>query len=157
MMASANPYNNNQNIRKIKMTNTYLGDAIEHDSKKQVGAISLLRSLSLVLEEWEFALDAIPDRHLVDVVDQYKWVESEDEVLHAVDGWEEDLLEVLGGFGRLRHDNIDCIIVELEREAEGSETEEEHDNILNSFNPDKVQHFTSNLWFINIFIIYIIL
>ena len=32
MMASANPYNNNENIKKIKVINTYLGDAIKHDS-----------------------------------------------------------------------------------------------------------------------------
>ena len=88
-IAMAKPYSQ-KSISIIKLT--YLGDAIEHNWKKQVGAIGLLSCFSFVLEEGELALDAVPDWHLIDVVDEDKGVEWEDEVLHAVDWRQEHFL-----------------------------------------------------------------
>ena len=64
---------------------TYLADAVEHDGQKQVGAVGLLGSLGLILEEGELALDAVPNGHLVDVVKKDKEIVDQDEVLHAID------------------------------------------------------------------------
>ena len=71
-IAIAKPYSQ-KSISRIKLT--YLRDAIEHNGKKQVGAIGLLSCFSFVLEEGELALDAVPDGHLIDVVDEDKGVE----------------------------------------------------------------------------------
>ena len=68
-IAMAKPYSL-KSISNIRFT--YLRDAIEHNGKKQVGAIGLLSCFSFVLEEGKLALDAIPDGHLVDVVEEDK-------------------------------------------------------------------------------------
>ena len=124
---------------------TYLRDAVEHDSEEQVGAVGLLSSLRLILEEWELALDEVPNRHLVDVIYEYEGVECEDEVLHAVDGRQEHFLQVLGGLGRFRHNHVDRVVVELEGEAESSQAQNEHDNVLYCFYPDQLHHLFNEI------------
>ena len=78
---------------------TYFGDQIEQDRQKQIGAVCLLSSLRLVLEERELALDAVPNWPLVDIVEHHEGVKAEDKPLHPVDGRQEHLLEVLCCFG----------------------------------------------------------
>ena len=92
--------------------NTYLGDAVEHDGEKKVCAIGLLSSLGLILKEGELALDAVPDGHLINVVEDDKGVESKDEPLHAVDGRQEYLLKVLSCFGCLSKHSVLSLVIE---------------------------------------------
>ena len=119
---------------------TYLGDGVEHDGQKQVSAIGLLSCLSLVLEERELALDAIPAGQLVDVVEKNDGIEREHEVLHSVDRWEEDFLQVLGGLGCLGEDDVFSGVVELNRVAKGRQTENEHQRVLRRAKPDQLHH-----------------
>ena len=88
------------------------------------------------MEEGELVLEAIPDRHLIDVVEQDKGVEGEHEDLHAINGWKENLLQVLSGFWRLRHYHVDRRVVELDRATEGSKANDKHDNVLYCLDPD---------------------
>ena len=119
---------------------TYLGDAAEHDCEQQVGAVGFLRSLCLVLEEGELALDTVPDGPLVDVVEHHEGVERKHEVLHAVDRGQEYLLQILRGLGSLWKDNILCTVVKVEGDCEGRDTEYEHKRVLDRFYPNQLHH-----------------
>ena len=93
---------------------TYLRDCIEHDCQEEVSAVGFLGSLGLVLEEGELALDAVPEGHLVDIVQHDDRVKDKHEVLHAVDRWQEHLLQVLCRLGCICQAHIDSVVVELE-------------------------------------------
>ena len=125
-------------VRKCECA--YLRDTVEHDRQEKVGAVCLLSSLSLVLEEWELCFDAVPTGHLVDVVEHDEGVEDEHEVLHAVDGWQEHFLQVLGCLRCLREHDIDGAVVELDRDYEGHDTQCEHYAVLDRLQPDQLYH-----------------
>ena len=92
---------------------TYFGDAAEHYSEEQIGAIGLLGSLSLVLEEGELALDKVPNRPLIDVIKEYEGVEGEHEVLHSVYRGQEYFLQILRRLGSFRKNDILCSVEEV--------------------------------------------
>ena len=102
---------------------TYLRNAVEHDRQQKVGAVGLLRSFSLILEERELALDTVPDGHLVDEVQEDEGVKDDHEPLHAVNGRQEHLLKVLRGFWCLGQHNALRLVIEREGHDEGYEGE----------------------------------
>ena len=124
---------------------TYLGDEVEHDVKEESSAVSFLSCLGLVLEEGELAFDAVPEGHLIDVVEEDEAVEHEHEVLHPVDRWQEHLLQVLRRLRGLREDDVLGLVVELEWEDEGTDANDKDDGVLDWLEPDQLNHY---FWFL---------